>query len=389
MIVERDLYRRIRPHLDSQEAIVITGMRRTGKTTLLRFLYEKINSDNKLFLDLENILNRKYFEEEDYERVRANLEVLGLNFKEKAYAFLDEIQFVKNMPSVVKYLSDHYKVKFFLTGSGSFYLKNLFSESLSGRKYIFELFPFSFREFLRLKGERVNIPKEPSKISKPAFEAIDRLYDEFLRYGGFPGVVAKQSYKEKEKALQDVFSSYFQLEVVEFGDFRKTSKVRDLMLLLMQRAGSKIDIQKLASDLGVSRPTVYEYLAFLEGTYFITLVKAYSKSRSVEVRGGEKVYVCDSGLLNNTAQVSEGALFENNVFQLLRPSGELHYYQKSKMREIDFILNKETAYEVKLRPSKQDAAALEKTSRELGMKRFKVVSKKHTDIKNAIYPFQL
>lgn len=389
MIIERDIFKEIEPYLDGPEAIVITGMRRTGKTTLLRFMYEKIGQNNKLFLDLENTLNRKYFEEEDYERTKMSFEILGLDFKKKAYIFLDEIQFVKNLPSVVKYLLDHYKVKFFLTGSGSFYLKNLFSESLTGRKYIFELFPFNFKEFLRLKGEAIRVPSDSARISEPIFKTIDRLYDEFMRFGGFPGVVAKETFEEKKKALNDVFSSYFQLEVVGFGDFKKTSVVRDLMLLLMQRAGSKIDIQKLSSELGITRPTLYEYLAFLDGTYFIHLIKPYSKSVDSEVRGAEKAYICDSGLLNNTARVSDGALFENNIFQLLRPHGQLQYYQKGKTKEIDFILNREEAYEVKLRASKQDLFHFEKISRELKIKKYTLISKVYSGLKHTSYAFCL
>jgi len=389
MIIQRDIWKEIEPYMDSPESIVVTGMRRTGKTTLLQFIYDGINSPNKLFIDLENTLNRKYFEEEDYERIRLNFEVLGLDFKKKAYLFLDEIQFVKNVPSVVKYLYDHYKVKFFLTGSSSFYLRNLFSESLAGRKYIFELFPLNFREFLRLKGEKINPPLEASNISESVFKTLDRFYDEFLRFGGFPGVVAKENFQEKRKALNGIFSSYFQLEVVQLGDFRKTSIVRDLILLLMQRAGSRLDIQKLASELGVSRPTIYEYLAFLEGTYFIQLIKPYSKNRDVEIRGSEKVYVCDSGLLNNIAQASEGALFENNICQLLRPKGELHYYQKGKNKEVDFILNRKEAYEVKLRPSLQDLNYLRNTSEALGIKKYKLISRYYSNLRNILYGFSL
>lgn len=389
MVIQRDIYKDIKPYFDSPEAVVITGMRRVGKTTLLRSIYEEISSSNKLFVDLENTLNQKYFEEEDYERIKLNLQFLGINFKQKGYLFLDEIQFVKNLPSIVKYLGDHYEVKFFLTGSASFYLRNLFSEALVGRKYIFELFPFNFTEFLHLKEEKIKIPERSADVSKPIFQTFDRLYDEFLKFGGFPGVVAKENFAEKKKALEDVFSSYFQLEVEKLGDFRKTSIVRDLMLLLMQRAGSKLDIQKLSSELGVSRPSIYEYLAFLEGTYFIHLIKPYSKSKDVEIRGSEKVYICDSGLLNNTMKIADGALFENNIFQLLRPRGKLNYYQKGKLREIDFILNGKEAYEVKLSPSVHDLSSLEKTSKQVGIKDFKLVSKSFTNLRNIFYGFNI
>src|SRR3989344_8763388 len=150
--MKRKLYSKIIDRLDALEAIVVTGMRRVGKTTLLKQVYDSLKSDNKIFLDLENPINQKYFSEENYEAIKYTLETLGVNLTQKAYVFLDEIQFVGSIPSVVKYLMDHYQIKFFLTGSSSFYLKNLFSESLAGRKIIYELSPLDFEEFLELKG---------------------------------------------------------------------------------------------------------------------------------------------------------------------------------------------------------------------------------------------
>ena len=120
MIIKRKLYNKIEPYLNSKEAIIITGMRRTGKTTLLNFIYDKIGDKNKLFLDLENPLNQKYFNEENFEQIKFSLETLGIDFSKKASIFLDEIQLIKNTPQIVKYFIDHYKVKFFLTGSAVF-----------------------------------------------------------------------------------------------------------------------------------------------------------------------------------------------------------------------------------------------------------------------------
>jgi len=147
-------------------------MRRTGKTTLLNHMHGKISSQNTLFLDLENTINRKYFEEDNYEKIKSSFEFLGLTFAERSYIFLDEIQFVKKLPSIVKYFIDHYKTKFFLTGSASFYLKNLFTESLAGRKVIFELFPLTFREFVSFKKAAFKIPEKAEDISKPVFDTI-------------------------------------------------------------------------------------------------------------------------------------------------------------------------------------------------------------------------
>ena len=129
-MIERKLLPRILARIKSPEAIVVTGMRRVGKTTLLRQIFDRITSNNKLFLDLENPLNQKYFEETDYEAIAYQLSVLGITLKTRSYIFLDEIQFVHQMPSVVKYLSDHYSIKFFLTGSAFIYYADFGNRAL-------------------------------------------------------------------------------------------------------------------------------------------------------------------------------------------------------------------------------------------------------------------
>ena len=389
MIIKREIFAKIEPVIYSSEAVVITGMRRVGKTTLLRYIFERIKSENKIYLDLENPLNQKYFDEKNYEKILDNIRFLGLRNSANGFVLLDEIQFVKHIPSVVKYLSDHYKIKFFLSGSSSFYLKNLFSESLSGRKYIFELFPLSFKEFLKLKKAKIKTEELGEKISEAIFENTNKYYSEYVTYGGFPGVVQKESVLEKKMMLEDIFSSYFQLEVKQLGDFRKTNIIRDLLLLLMERTGSKLDMQKLSRELGVARETVYNYIAFLENTYFIKLVRPFSRSRDTEIRSIPKFYLCDSGMINQFARVSEGAVFENAIFSALRTKGEINYYQKKSGIEIDFILDKKYPYEVKITPDKQDIKKLDVLTKELKLKDYKIVSKKYSRLENVIYGFML
>jgi len=389
MIKPRLILDKIKPHYDSPEAIIITGMRRTGKTTLLNLIFSQIESANKIFLDLENPLNRKYFEELNYEQVKSSLEVLGVDFTRKAHIFLDEIQFVRRLPSVVKYLIEHYQAKFFLTGSASFYLKNLFSESLSGRKFIFELFPLTFREFLVFKDSALKIPENPRDITRPLFESISPLYGEYLRFGGFPGVVLKTNASEKVMALDDIFTSYFQWEVLQLGDFRKNAMIRDLIVLLAQRIGSKLDIQKIAKELGITRPTLYEYLSFLEGTFFIKLIRPYASGKNSEIRKSRKVYLCDTGLANRLANLDEGRIFENSIFQNLRQKGEIAFYERKNGAEIDFLLDKTHAFEAKMTPQQRDVNQLKRVAEELGLTSFSVVSRNFTELENTLYGFQI
>lgn len=377
MLIERNLYSKINQHLESKEAIIITGMRRTGKTSLLTYIYERVPSQNKILLDLENPLHQRYFEETNYDRIKTTLEFLGLDFAKRPFLFLDEIQLVKTLPSVLKYLIDHYGIKCFVAGSASFYLKNLFTESLVGRKYLFELFPLDFQEFVRFRGIRIKLRVKPAQIDRTMFETVSRWYDEYVAFGGFPEVVLKTSHEEKKRSLEDIFTAYFQSEVVRFGDFRKNNVIRDLLILLMQRIGSRIDVTKLSSELGISRMTLQEYLSFLEGTYLITLVRPFSRNRDLEIRKMRKVYLCDSGLANHYARLDEGKVFENSVFQNLRLRGEVQYYQRKGGAEIDFILNQKIGVEVKLSPKEHDLHRLERISKAIGLDEFKVVAKKY------------
>ena len=389
MIIERELIKKIIPLLDSPEAIIITGMRRVGKTTLLKDIFQRIESDNKLFIDLENPANQLLLEEKNYERIIDNLKVLGLTTSRQAYVFFDEIQLVKNIPTVTKYLFDHYKIKFLMTGSASFYLKNLFSESLVGRKYIFELFPLSFREFLKLKGSALQMTSLPAKFSSAVFEQIDLYYSEYLQFGAFPGVVQKENVQEKKLMLEDIFSSYFQLEVSGLGDFRKSNVIRDLIFLLMERIGSTLEYSRLATELGVSRQTILNYIDFLENTYFITRIRPFHRNLNLEIRKIPKCYLCDTGLARHFSRASEGALFENTIFNQLRPKGELNFYRRKSGSEIDFLLNKQIAYEVKLSPSPSDLTKVKILCGALGYKDFHTISRRYTEMLEVLYGFQL
>lgn len=388
MIIERELYSTIAPILSSPEAIVITGMRRVGKTTLLKYIYEKISSSNKLYLDLENPRNQIYFQEVDYDAIKKTLELLGLQKNGQAYVFLDEIQWVKQLPSIVKYLMDTYQIKFVLSGSSSFYLKNQFSESLAGRKYIFELYPLNFAEFLRIK--QAPLPKEPMTQASLSLYATYKSYmDEYLKYGGFPGVVLKTTETEKQAALDDIFTSYYQLEVLQFSDFRKSHKIRDLLFLLMERTGSRLDAQKLSNILGIARQTLMDYLAFLDGTYFIKVIKPYTTSRDVEIRKTGKLYICDPGLVRHFSQVDEGALFENAVYWNLQKKGGVQYYQRKNGAEIDFIVNNKHAYEVKLHPGKEDLQKLQSMAKDIGMEAEYLIGRDYAPLQEVLYLFNL
>ena len=394
MLKKRKIFDILAKYADSREVIVVTGFRRVGKTSVLRHIFDKTKTSNKIFLDLESPVNQRVFAEPNYDNIKSALSRLGVNFKQKSFIFLDEIQNVKNLPSVVKYLFDHNDIKFYLTGSSSFYLKNLFSESLSGRKFIFELYPLDFEEFLWFKDQKISL--------SAGYDRLSGLYREYLDYGGFPGVVLEDSVDRKGLKLDDVLGSYFQIDVKNLAGFRDNDNLKKLLFLLSARVGSKPEVGKLAESLGVSRQTVYQYLTFFEQTYLIHLVRPVSGSRDVQIRVLPKIYFGDTGILNRVGQISLGQLFENKIFNQLfvrenYRSGaadylkdKVNYYQEKSGAEIDFVVGK-TGYEVKLTAGESDARKLHKIAASLGLSVAKIVSlnlaaRPSPDI---IYPFGL
>lgn len=389
-MLKRKLFTTIIQRLEGPEAIVVTGMRRTGKTVLLRQVFDSIESSNKVYLDLENPINRKYFEHENYDAIIADLALFGISPAKRAYVFLDEIQQLPTIPSVVKYLSDHYPIKFFLTGSASFYLKNLFSESLAGRKILYELYPVDFDEFLVLKGQMLIPPVQGGTVSEAVHTRFARLYQEYMEFGGFPGVITKETVQEKRESLEDIFTSYFEKEVLQLSDFRNNTVVRDLILLLFQRVGSRIEYQKLSNELGVSRITIKEYMSFLEQTYLFSLIRPLSGSRDREIRGTPKIYCIDSGLVNHFGKVDAGSLIENAIFHQLRAGSRMiHYYRRKNGSEIDFIVDQKKAYEVKRKATPRDLQTLRRLAGDLTIKDSALISYLYTPNLDVTYGFQL
>lgn len=376
-MLPRKLFSELEAHLNQRYITAITGMRRVGKSTALKYLLDKVPHENKLYLDLERVENRYIFQQNTYKDVQIELEIQGIDFATPAVIALDEIQLVPTITSILKYFYDTFPVKFLVTGSSSFYLRNHFSESLAGRKHIFEMYPLDFLEFVRFRGEDTTV------LERFAFQPYQQglylkfkdLYEEFLRFGGFPEVVLANNTKEKEMTLKDVVNAYIDLDVRLVADFEVSGTLYKLIRLLAARAGNTLDISKIAAVLGIDRTKTAGYLELLEKTYFIHTISPFSRSVDREISKRKKIYLADTGILQQLAQVSSGQVFENQVFLQLMKLGEIGYYQKKSGQEIDFIFRQNTACEVKETPHGGDLAVLNSRSTALGMENRLLVGK--------------
>ncbi|MFA4817659.1 MAG: ATP-binding protein [Parcubacteria group bacterium] len=365
MFYPRKIYSELEKHLIVKQITVITGMRRSGKTTLVRRLLDNSGLQNKLYIDFQRVDNRELFSQKNYDNILLALKREGLNPDKKMLIALDEIQLVPDSPSVIKYLYDHYDIKFIITGSSSYYLKNLFSESMAGRKRIFELYPLDFGEFLTFK--EVSFTEEDFldlQFSPIEYERLRAFYEEYIEFGGFPEVVLAKTDEEKRNLLKDIVSSYIDIDIKTLTDFRKGKNIYELVKMLAARAGTRLDYAKLSRLAGVSRITAANYIELFEKTYLISRISVWTKSADREIVKAQKIYFSDNGILNILADLSGGSKFENSLFCQLRHKGELRYYSKRSGQEIDFVLSGQTALEAKEKPLLAD----EKNSRELAKK---------------------
>lgn len=391
--MKRTLFYEILPQLEHKNAIVICGMRQVGKTTLMHMLYD-VTKGNKLWFDLDNPLDQMIFEAADYNQIYYDLKKqASLKEGERLFVFIDEIQNFPVITKIMKYLIDHYQVKFIVTGSSNYYLRNLFPESLSGRKFLYRLHPLSFNEFLFFSGvipEEGILNQNPAGIfekhSRTDYEKRSRYYDDFIEFGGFPEVALTKDTTTKKLVLKNIFASFFEKDIKVFTELKDIRELRDLILLLAPRNGNMVDVSRIASELGINRVKIYSYLEFLQGIFFLNLIPKYSKSVDKSVASGKKIYFSDTGILNLVAKVTEGQLFETAVCNQLAHYGSLAFYNKRNTAEIDFILDQETALEVKLRGDQNDMVKLKKLAATLEITNCRIISKKFNDLEGVIFP---
>lgn len=387
---KRFIFADIKQKIDHKNVLIVTGMRQVGKTTLLRQVFDYIGDRPKLWFDLDNPLDQKIFEDIDYKNIyKRLLSMVNTGDKERLFVFVDEIQNFPEITKVIKYLLDHYGVKFIVTGSSNYYLKNLFPESLSGRKFLYTLPPLSFQEILYFKGVINNAPQVGSLSeiiqSKDlvSFKEREVLYEDYLLFGGFPEVVMTDDRDLKKEILKNIFASFFEKDLRILSDHKDIRELRDLILLLAPRVGSLLDVSKIAGELGIDRPKLYAYLEFLQGVFFVHLLPKYSKSIDRSVAGGRKLYFSDNGILNILGRLNDGQIFENAAIAQLLNYGDLRFYNKKNAEEVDVILE-DNAWEIKNNPSRQDVVKLDKIVKKLSLESGNFITKKYSDYQNAL-----
>jgi len=344
MAIKRTIQERILQRMHKNKAILIFGARQTGKSTLSEALIQK-QEESSLSLNGDDSDVRALFQEANATKLRA---IIG-NHK---IVLIDEAQRIQDIGLAIKIIVDQIKnVQVIATGSSSFDLASKINESLTGRKYEFQLFPFSFGEMVSHHGLLVE----------------KRMIDHRMLYGYYPEVVTHPG--EEEERLKLLASSYLYKDLLMLDKINKPAMLEKLVQALAWQVGSEVSLDEISRLLAIDRKTVEKYIDLLEKAFVIFQVPAFSQNVRTEIRKGKKIYFCDCGIRNAVInhfqpvvmRPDKGALWENFVMaerlKFLRNQGKdtkLHFWRTTQQQEIDLIesdAEKLNAIEIKYNPA--------------------------------------
>ncbi|MFH1209814.1 MAG: ATP-binding protein [archaeon] len=356
-MLPRKLFERIKEQRKDKKISIILGPRQVGKTTLLKELYKELSKTNKcLFLDLDILSN--YEKISTFENLINTLKLNGYKESEKDfyYLFLDEFQKYINLANIMKNVYDNFdNIKIYASSSSSLVIKDQVQESLAGRKKVNELFALDFEEFLWFKQDDKIIEKLNNAKNLEGdglyilLPELNHLLEEFLIFGGYPGVVLKNTKEEKIEVLESIFDLYAKKDLISYLHIEKILDIKNLIEYLAVNHGQKIKYEEISEKFSLRYKEVKNYIEILKETYLVYLLKPFYTNKNKELVKIPKVYFIDNGVRNffikNFNEISLrndiGFLFEGFVLSELIKKGikNIKFWQDKNKTEVDFIID--------------------------------------------------
>lgn len=351
--VPRDLTIEPRPG----KASICIGVRRSGKSTLM---LQRIKTLMANGVPRENILHINFFDDRlrSLDSPSLVLEAYFGIYPEKknaetVYCFFDEIQTLNGWEAFVDRVTRTEKCEVYITGSSARMLSKEIDTRMRGRSLSWELFPFSFAEYLSYKKIRTErTAKLSDALPTKSRLLIQKAFEEYRECGGFPEVLGLLSadMRMRTKIHQEYYGAMLFRDIVDRYDVSHPRALMDLAHRLVDNIASGYSLNALYNylkSLGhkVSKQNVGEYLAWMEDAYFLFSVRLYDASLSRSLANSRKIYCIDHALARSVSSgilVNNGRLLENMVFvELRRRSEEIFYYRTAGGREVDFVFRDE------------------------------------------------
>ncbi|MBF0449427.1 MAG: ATP-binding protein [Candidatus Magnetomorum sp.] len=328
----------------SGEIVILKGVRRCGKSTILINLIKELirkgtHPKNILFVNLEDPRFINDLSLNLLSQIRDTY-LEYLNPDEIPFIFLDEIQTINKFE---KWLLKEYELKrarLFVTGSNAKLLSREIGSSLTGRYLDEFIFPLSFQEFLVFKGLSITNPME---IISHRIE-INRYFDEYLFFGGFPKIVLTENHLLKKAELRAYFDSILMRDIVTRYRLDNVSSLMGIAVYLMSSIAQALSVNAVKNHFKLSYDLVNRYIEYLENAFLIFRIPLFDWSLKKQQTNPKKIYAIDQGLSNIVSfNVGRriGDRLENVVFlELLRRGFDIYYYKTKNNYEIDFVVKK-------------------------------------------------
>lgn len=355
----------LKENLTNKQITILTGLRRVGKTTLMkqiiRHLIDQAKIDPKLifYVSLDDYL---LADKNILEIIEEYRKIHRLDFSEKIYLFLDEVAHQKDFELQLKNIYDGQNAKVYASSSSASLLKSK-KAFLTGRNAVIEVLPLDFEEYLQFK--KVAIKKTDKHL-------LESYFEDFMQAGGMPEYVLTGNIEYLKELVDDII----QKDIAAFYGVKDVQILKDFFLLLMERAGKICSINKIAKILDISPDSAKRYLQMFADSYLIFLVPRAGKTNE-RLLSAKKIYAADLGMLVYfTGFRDKGSLFENYVYLKIKKLNPRYVYQDGN--EVDFLTEKKTLIEVKY--NSQMPASQEKLFNAIEAKQ-KIVIKNISDLK--------
>jgi len=327
--IKRDIFDQLLGEVNQTEVTILIGPRQVGKSSLLLKLQENVKEKTS-FYDLEDPLTLAGFNLSPEEIITK------LDKEDTKVIFIDEFHYLKNASKIFKAIYDRgicdpkKRVKIFASGSSTTEIHKHLKESLAGRKNTIRIFPLSFLEFTQTK----------------------QSFDEYLLFGSLPGIIHKESHKDKLALLNNILKTYIEKDIKSLVREENISPFNNLLRIVAQSQGQLVEHSSIANEIRVSSPTVQRYFDLLEETFVVNPLYSFSRNKTNELKKSKKYYFFDLGIRNLLVEdfsfiekrEDKGLLYESYVFNYLSskllPNMSLGFWRTKQKDEIDFVLSK-------------------------------------------------
>lgn len=321
----RYLQEEIESKFGKKKAIIIYGPRQVGKTTLVQNILE---NKPHLFLNCDDPTTAQLLTHANTEQLRT---LIGNN----KIVFIDEAQRIENIGLTMKLITDNFKdVQLIASGSSAFELTDKIKEPLTGRKWEFELWPISWKEFENSSG----------------FLKAEQQLELRIVFGMYPDVINRTG--EETDALKELASSYLYKDLLAFGGIRKPEILQKLLQALALQISQEVSYNELSALIGVDKKTIANYIDLLEKAFVVFRLGSFSRNLRNEIKTNQKIYFLDTGIRNAVIgnfsplelRQDKGALWENFLIaerqkKLRYEKGNAHpyFWRTVQQQEIDYV----------------------------------------------------